>query len=154
MPRGRCSTGSRRRRATWSSGPRRRSDPRGSGRACTTGCSVSSRSPTTATSRTCCTPPSRIRPTTGSPRTSTGVEPTLDELEAAGLVLAIVSNFEVWLEDLLERLGMRDRFGVRVISGIEGIEKPDPRIFQLALERLSLDPADAMYVGDNPEFDV
>jgi putative hydrolase of the HAD superfamily len=82
------------------------------------------------------------------------VVPTLDELEAAGLVLAIVSNFEAWLEDLLGTLGVRDRFAVRVISGREGVEKPDLRIFQLALERLSLDPVDAMYVGDNPEFDV
>jgi putative hydrolase of the HAD superfamily len=82
------------------------------------------------------------------------VVPTLDELEAAGLVLAIVSNFEAWLEDLLGTLGVRDRFGVRVISGREGVEKPDLRIFELALERLSLDPAEAMYVGDNPEFDV
>ncbi len=82
------------------------------------------------------------------------VVPTLDELEAAGLALAIVSNFEAWLEDLLGTLGVRDRFGVRVISGREGVEKPDLRIFELALERLSLDPADAMYVGDNPEFDV
>jgi putative hydrolase of the HAD superfamily len=82
------------------------------------------------------------------------VVPTLDELEAAGLVLAIVSNFEAWLEDLLGTLGVRDRFGVRVISGREGVEKPDLRIFELALERLALDPADAMYVGDNPEFDV
>jgi len=82
------------------------------------------------------------------------VLPTLDELEAAGLVLAIVSNFEAWLEDLLGTLGVRDRFAVRVISGREGVEKPDLRIFELALERLSLDPVDAMYVGDNPEFDV
>ena len=82
------------------------------------------------------------------------VVPTLDELEAAGLVLAIVSNFEAWLEDLLGTLGVRDRFAVRVISGREGVEKPDLRIFELALERLSLDPVDAMYVGDNPEFDV
>jgi putative hydrolase of the HAD superfamily len=79
---------------------------------------------------------------------------TLDELEASGLVLAIVSNFEAWLEDLLGLLGIRDRFPVRVISGREGVEKPDPRIFELALERLALDPPDAMYVGDNPEFDV
>jgi putative hydrolase of the HAD superfamily len=82
------------------------------------------------------------------------VEPALDELEAAGLVLAIVSNFEAWLEDLLGTLGVRDRFGVRVISGREGVEKPDLQIFELALERLSIEPADAMYVGDNPEFDV
>ena len=82
------------------------------------------------------------------------VEPALDELEAAGLVLAIVSNFEAWLEDLLGTLGVRDRFGVRVISGREGVEKPDLRIFELALERLSIEATDAMYVGDNPEFDV
>ena len=82
------------------------------------------------------------------------VEPALDELEAAGLVLAIVSNFEAWLEDLLGRLGVRDRFGVRVISGREGVEKPDLRIFELALERLSIEATDAMYVGDDPEFDV
>ena len=80
--------------------------------------------------------------------------PALDELESSGLVLAIVSNFEAWLEDLLGLLGVRDRFPVRVISGREGVEKPDPRIFELALERLGLDAADAMYVGDNPEFDV
>jgi putative hydrolase of the HAD superfamily len=82
------------------------------------------------------------------------VVPALDELEASGLVLAIVSNFEAWLEDLLGLLGVRDRFPVRVISGREGVEKPDPRIFELALNRLALDAADTMYVGDNPEFDV
>jgi putative hydrolase of the HAD superfamily len=79
---------------------------------------------------------------------------TLDALEAAGLALGIVSNFEAWLEDLLGSLGVRDRFGVRVISGREGVEKPDPRIFTLALERLAIDARDVAYVGDNPEFDI
>jgi FMN phosphatase YigB (HAD superfamily) len=37
---------------------------------------------------------------------------------------------------------------------VEGIEKPDPRIFELALERAGVEPSDAAYVGDNPEFDV
>jgi FMN phosphatase YigB (HAD superfamily) len=41
-----------------------------------------------------------------------------------------------------------------VISGIEGIEKPDERIYRLALDRASVDATDAAYVGDNPEFDV
>ena len=68
--------------------------------------------------------------------------------------LGIVSNFEGWLEDLLGALGVRDRFPVRVISGLEGVEKPDIRIFALALERIGADAADAVYVGDNPEFDV
>jgi putative hydrolase of the HAD superfamily len=82
------------------------------------------------------------------------VAPAIDVLEEKGLRLGIVSNFEAWLEDLLVALGLRDRFPVRVISGIEGVEKPDPEIFLMALARAEVDAADAAYVGDNPEFDV
>jgi putative hydrolase of the HAD superfamily len=82
------------------------------------------------------------------------VTPALDALVAAEVRTGIVSNFEAWLEDLLGRLGIRDRFPVRAISGIEGIEKPDPRIFELALARAGVVAGDAAYVGDNPEFDV
>lgn len=82
------------------------------------------------------------------------VPPVLDRLRDAGLVLGVVSNFEAWLERLLEELGVLDRFSVRVISGIEGIEKPDPRIFRLAMERAGVEPEVSVYVGDNPEFDV
>jgi putative hydrolase of the HAD superfamily len=82
------------------------------------------------------------------------VRPTIAALQEAGLLLGIVSNFEAWLEDwfgLHELIGI---FPVRVISGIEGIEKPDERIYRLALERTGVDASDAAYVGDNPEFDV
>jgi len=82
------------------------------------------------------------------------VPATLDVLAGRGLALGIVSNFEAWLEDLLADLGVRERFPVRVISGLEGIEKPDPAIFHRALERLGVAPHEAAYVGDNPEFDV
>lgn len=82
------------------------------------------------------------------------VAETLDGLAEAGVTLGIVSNFEAWLEDLLAALGVRDRFPVRVISGIEGIEKPDPRIYRLALERAGVSPREVAFVGDNPEYDV
>jgi putative hydrolase of the HAD superfamily len=82
------------------------------------------------------------------------VPPVLDRLRGAGLTLGVVSNFEEWLERLLERLGVREYFEVRVISGVEGLEKPDPRIFELAMERAGVAAADSVYVGDNPEFDV
>jgi putative hydrolase of the HAD superfamily len=82
------------------------------------------------------------------------VPPVLDRLRSAGLTLGVVSNFEEWLERLLERLGVREYFEVRVISGVEGLEKPDPRIFELAMERAGVAAADSVYVGDNPEFDV
>ena len=63
------------------------------------------------------------------------VAETLDALAATGVTLGIVSNFEAWLDDLLAALGVRERFPVRVISGIDGMEKPDPRIYELALAR-------------------
>ncbi len=82
------------------------------------------------------------------------VEPALAALEAAGVGLGLISNFEDWLEVLLERLDVARYFPVRVISGVVGIEKPDPRIFELALERAGVEAERSVYVGDNPHFDV
>lgn len=82
------------------------------------------------------------------------VERALDRLRSAGLRLGLVSNFEEWLELLLERLGVTAYFETRVISGVEGIEKPDPRIFRLALDRTGLQAGESVYVGDNPVFDT
>ena len=82
------------------------------------------------------------------------VPPVLERLRDAGMVLGVVSNFEEWLEQLLEQLGVRQYFSVSVVSGIEGVEKPDPRIFRLAMERARVRPDVSVYVGDNPEFDV
>jgi putative hydrolase of the HAD superfamily len=82
------------------------------------------------------------------------VVPALRRLKEENLTLGVVSNFEEWLERLLEQLGVRSYFVVRVISGVEGLEKPDPRIFQLAMERAGVEPGRSVYVGDNPEFDV
>ena len=82
------------------------------------------------------------------------VRPTIVSLQEAGLLLGIVSNFEAWLEDWFGLHDLVETFPVRVISGLEGIEKPDERIYRLALERAGVDATDAAYVGDNPEFDV
>jgi putative hydrolase of the HAD superfamily len=82
------------------------------------------------------------------------VPPVLDRLRDVGLTLGVVSNFEEWLEQLLEQLGIRSCFAVSVVSGVEGVEKPDPRIFALAMERVGVRPEASVYLGDNPEFDV
>ncbi|MGZ5306304.1 MAG: HAD family hydrolase [Actinomycetota bacterium] len=82
------------------------------------------------------------------------VRPALERLASEGYELGLISNFEAWLDDLLADLGVREAFTVRVISGIEGVEKPDPRIYRLALERAGVEAGEAAYVGDNPEFDV
>jgi HAD superfamily hydrolase (TIGR01549 family) len=82
------------------------------------------------------------------------VRPTIDALQAAGLVLGIVSNFESWLEEWFGAHDLVETFPVRVISGIEGLEKPDRRIYRLGLERAGVAADESVYVGDNPEFDV
>jgi putative hydrolase of the HAD superfamily len=82
------------------------------------------------------------------------VVPVLEELRDTGARLGVISNFEEWLERLLERLGVRPFFDVRVISGVEGLEKPDPAIFRLAATRAGVELERSAYVGDNPEFDV
>jgi putative hydrolase of the HAD superfamily len=82
------------------------------------------------------------------------VERTMDRLAAAGLRLGVISNFEEWLERLLESLDATRFFEVRIISGVEGMEKPDPRIFHLALDRMGVSPEESVYVGDNPMFDI
>lgn len=82
------------------------------------------------------------------------VLPTLATLRETGVILGVVSNFEAWLEDWFGVHELLELFPVRVISGIEGVEKPDERIFRLALDRASVSAEESAYVGDNPEFDV
>ena len=82
------------------------------------------------------------------------VVPTLAACRAAGLTLGIVSNFEAWLEGMLIEMEVAPFFSVMVISGKEGVEKPDPRIFRLALERAGVAPDATLYVGDHPRLDI
>ena len=77
-----------------------------------------------------------------------GAREVLDALPAMGLRLACVSNSDGRAEEHLVRYGVREGLEFVIDSQIVGIEKPDPRIFDLALERLSVLPSHALYVGD------
>ncbi len=80
------------------------------------------------------------------------VLPVLDELRRASLRLALVSN---GIRDLTQFVA-HHRLDVDVIvdSRSHGRVKPHPTIFQAALERLDVEPADAVMVGDSLEEDV
>lgn len=80
--------------------------------------------------------------------------PAIEELKGAGIAVGLISNFEAWLEAMLDHWEIGDLFDVKVISGLEGIEKPDPKIFQMALERAGVPAERAVYVGDHPDVDV
>jgi putative hydrolase of the HAD superfamily len=81
-------------------------------------------------------------------RLADGVVAALDALRGAGLSLACVANWDVSLRGHLERLGVADRFQVVLSSAEAGAEKPDPRIFELALGLLQVEPARALHLGD------
>jgi putative hydrolase of the HAD superfamily len=83
-----------------------------------------------------------------------GVRPALSRLRAAGLRLAAVSNSNGTLRILLDRLGFTPVFDVILDSQVEGVEKPDPRIFRLALERLGEEAGAAVHAGDFYHVDV
>ena len=70
-------------------------------------------------------------------------------LERLGLRLAVVSNWDVALHEYLEELGLAGHFATVVTSAEAGAPKPDPRIFELALERLGVRPERALHVGDS-----
>ena len=64
--------------------------------------------------------------------------------------LAIVSNFQASLMQSLKELGLSPYFEAIIISEIVGVEKPNVRIMQMALDELELEPASCIYVGDQP----
>jgi putative hydrolase of the HAD superfamily len=79
-----------------------------------------------------------------------GAVEAVAELERLGLRLAVVSNWDVALTGYLAELGLAGRFETIVTSAEAGAPKPDPRIFELALERLRVRPERALHVGDSP----
>jgi len=82
------------------------------------------------------------------------VRPSLERFRAVGLRLAVVSNSNGTLLRLFDRLGLTPAFGAILDSTVEGVEKPDPRLFRLALERLGEDAGTAVHVGDLYHVDV
>ncbi len=87
-------------------------------------------------------------------RIGAGVRASLERLRAAGLKLAVVSNSEGTLEQMLVEIDLRPLFDTVLDSSVVGFTKPDPRIYHLALERLGVRAADALMVGDSPSADV
>ncbi|MGH7507971.1 MAG: HAD family hydrolase [Gemmatimonadales bacterium] len=78
----------------------------------------------------------------------------LSRLREAGIRLGVVSNSDGRVEQALEAAGLRGYFDVVIDSSLAGFEKPDPRIFQAALDALGVGAGEALYVGDLYEVDV
>ncbi len=83
-----------------------------------------------------------------------GVPPALARLRKLGLTLVVVSNSTGTLKALFERIGLAPRVDLIVDSYEEGVEKPDPRLFRIALDRAGASGATTAHVGDLYHVDV
>jgi putative hydrolase of the HAD superfamily len=82
------------------------------------------------------------------------VVPALERLAATGLTLAIGSNANGIIQRVFERTGLMRYFTVVCDSRLEGVEKPDPRFFEILLKRAGGHPATTLHVGDLYHVDV
>jgi putative hydrolase of the HAD superfamily len=82
------------------------------------------------------------------------VPETLTELRRLGCKLAVVSNANGTVRQAFHRLGLSALVDVVVDSGEEGVEKPDPRLFEIALARVGSTADRALQAGDIYHVDV
>jgi len=82
------------------------------------------------------------------------VAPALEALRARGLRLVVVSNANGTLLAHMQRLGLTTRVDVILDSQDEGVEKPDPRFFEIALARSGARKQTTIHVGDLYYVDV
>ena len=83
-----------------------------------------------------------------------GVEEMLDRLRAEYRV-GLLTNGPVRAQrDKLSTLGWEDAFDAALVTGELAAGKPDRRAFEAIIDELDVDPADAIYIGDEVEADV
>lgn len=82
------------------------------------------------------------------------VRPALETLRRRGYRLVVVSNANGRLRHLFERVGLIDAVDALFDSCDEGVEKPDPRFFNIALQRTNSTPETTVHVGDLYHVDV
>lgn len=78
----------------------------------------------------------------------------LQTLRGHELIVGMISNSNGWVERLVTERGLRPYFHFVLDSRLVGVEKPDPLIFRIALDRVGISPAEACYIGDLYSIDV
>jgi HAD superfamily hydrolase (TIGR01509 family) len=81
-------------------------------------------------------------------RPAEGAVEALAVLQANGLKLAVVSNWDCSLPERLDALELLGHFDTVVTSADAGVPKPEPNAFLLALERLEVAANRALHIGD------
>ena len=76
------------------------------------------------------------------------------ELRRRGFTLGVVSNADGRVPAALEASNLAPHFATIVDSHLVGVEKPDRRIFAIALDACKAQPAETLYIGDIYEIDI
>ncbi|RJP65504.1 MAG: HAD family hydrolase [Candidatus Abyssobacteria bacterium SURF_17] len=85
---------------------------------------------------------------------SEGARDLLEGLQAKGYRLGIISNNDGRCREKCAELGIAKYFEAIVDSSLEGVRKPSPKIFNVALGRMGIAPQEAAHVGDMYGSDV
>ena len=83
-----------------------------------------------------------------------GVPQALERMQRRGLTLAVVSNSDGTCAKSLDDAGLLRHLSFVIDSAEVGVEKPDPRIFEIAIARCGAAPQRTLYVGDLYHADV
>ena len=75
---------------------------------------------------------------------------TLESVRGLGLQMAVISNWDRRLPEILDNLGLTNFFDVITVSSLAGVEKPATEIFSGTLERLGVSATATLHVGDSP----
>lgn len=79
----------------------------------------------------------------------------LAAVRASGCKIGIVSNTEgVLTRPDIDRFPVLQDVSVTLLSSEVGLKKPDPKIFEIAMERLHVAPSSGIFVGDNLQEDI
>jgi len=76
------------------------------------------------------------------------------ELLAPNYSLGLISNYYGNVETVLEELSLKKYFTSIVDSAVVGIRKPNPQIFEIALNELSVNPTETVVIGDSYDNDI
>ena len=82
-------------------------------------------------------------------------EAILEYCRDRGYILGLVTNGKIDIQHAkIDLLNIRHYFKELIISAEVGIQKPNPEIYRLALERLGFDAAQTLFIGDHPVNDI
>jgi putative hydrolase of the HAD superfamily len=82
------------------------------------------------------------------------VVPALERIRRLGLTVAVASNANGTVQRAFDRLGLSQYFDVVCDSHFEGVEKPQPRFFDIVLERCGGKRDTTLHVGDLYHVDI